>query len=446
MSPQAKQMEDNIQTIEQTRAGNNFVSNYPPFSFWSDQNIPDAHKVFDQPAQTDVPLGLYVHIPFCRKRCHFCYFRVYTGVNSSEVNTNLDALVHELELYAQRPFARNRDLNFVYFGGGTPSFLSAQQLHSLAQRMKDILPWKKTKEVAFECEPGTLTEKKLEAIREIGVTRLSLGVENFDDQILKLNGRAHRSKEVFRSYDHALAQKFDQINIDLIAGMVGETDANWEKCIDKTLELSPDSVTIYQMEIPFNTTIYKEMKQQHRVTAPVADWPTKRRWVDAAFNRLQQQGYTIASAYTAVKDKQQSGFAYRDQLWHGADMLALGIASFSHIQGVHFQNEPHMDPYLTKLKNNELPISRAIKPTAEQLMIREFILQLKLGQVPCDYFQKKFQVNILDRFQKSLRNLADEEFLSLEENQIRLTRKGLLQVDGLLPRFFLSEHQMENQI
>jgi oxygen-independent coproporphyrinogen-3 oxidase len=425
------------QTTEKTEAGNNFISNYPPFSFWSDNNIHQAHEALEQPGQPDVPLGLYIHIPFCRKRCHFCYFRVYTGVNSTEVTTNLDALIHELELYAKKPFAQNRTLDFVYFGGGTPSFLSVKQLHSLTDRIKKLMPWDNAREVAFECEPGTLTEAKLQAIREIGVTRLSLGIENFDDKILELNGRAHRSKEVFQAYNHALAQGFDQINIDLIAGMVGETEQNWQRCVDQTLDLAPDSITIYQLEVPYNTTLYKQMKEQDR---SVADWPTKRRWVDDAFKQLEQQGYTIASAYTAVKDSNNTAFAYRDQLWHGADMLALGIASFSHINGVHFQNEPHMDPYLARLQNNEPPITRTLKPTGEELMIREFILQLKLGQLPKDYFQKKFKVDVQIRFNEPVQRLQDQGYLTHDETHIRLTRKGLLQIDGLLPNFFLPQH------
>ena len=151
-----------------------------------------------------VPLGLYLHIPFCRKRCHFCYFRVYTDKNAQEVDDYLDVLAREWELYAAQPAIAGRPLNFVYFGGGTPSFLSTQQLEGLVGRLTatdavEAMP----RRVTFECEPGTLTEAKLAAIRGIGVTRLSLGVENFDDEILELNGRAHRSPEIGRAYEFA---------------------------------------------------------------------------------------------------------------------------------------------------------------------------------------------------------------------------------------------------
>ena len=110
-----------------------------------------------------VPLGLYLHIPFCRKRCHFCYFRVYTDKNAKEVQAYLDTLAHECELYAQQPAIAGRALNFVYFGGGTPSFLSTRQLQSLVSTMDAGHPWREAEEITFECEPGTLTEAKLDS-------------------------------------------------------------------------------------------------------------------------------------------------------------------------------------------------------------------------------------------------------------------------------------------
>src|SRR4029453_19184496 len=128
-----------------------------------------------------------------------------------------------------------RPIDFVYFGGGTPSFLSTMQLDGLAKRLTAVTPWTSAEEIPFECEPGTLTEAKLTAIRNMGVTRLSLGVENFDDGILELNGRAHRSSEIYRAYEFARRLDFPQINVDLIAGMLGESDANWRACIEDVL-------------------------------------------------------------------------------------------------------------------------------------------------------------------------------------------------------------------
>ena len=247
---------------EETTVGNYFVSNYPPFSFWKPDRVGDVEDALRRSPAPGTPLGIYLHIPFCRKRCHFCYFRVYTDKDAVAIKGYLDLAIRELELYAAQPFIGGRKPQFIYFGGGTPSFLSESQLQHLTGQMKSLLPWDEAQEVTFECEPGTLTDHKLRTIREVGVTRLSLGVENFDDHILEINGRAHRSREIRRAYNFARELGFPQINIDLIAGMVEETEENWRDCVRQTIELAPDSVTIYQMEVPYNTDIYQEMKTQ----------------------------------------------------------------------------------------------------------------------------------------------------------------------------------------
>jgi oxygen-independent coproporphyrinogen-3 oxidase len=426
---------------EETREGNYFVSNYPPFSFWRPERAQEAIDVLDRPPLPDTPLGLYVHIPFCRKRCHFCYFKVYTGKDAGEIEAYLDAVRTELALYAARPVIGGRKPRFLYFGGGTPSYLSTKQLGGLVDEMKRLLPWDEVEEVTFECEPGTLTEGKLEILKEIGVTRLSLGIENFNDAILQGNGRAHVSKEIDRAYAFARSVRFPQINIDLIAGMVGETEENWRDTVSRAVALAPDSVTIYQMEVPFNTTLSKEMRSQGQEVAPVAGWPLKRAWADYAFAEFEAAGYTVTSAYTAVRDPAKASFVYRNLLWAGADMLGLGVASFSHAGGTHYQNEHSYEAYIERLSRGELPIFRALTPTQLERFVREFILQLKLGSADRQYFLNKYGIDMHLQFAREFAALSAEGFLSTDDRGARLSRQGLLQVDRLLHQFFLPEHR-----
>ena len=425
---------------DRTEVGNYFVANYPPFSVWTREAVEaDARPALASPP-ADVPLGLYLHIPFCRKRCHFCYFRVYTDKNASEVQMYLDVVAREWELYAGQRAVAGRPLNFVYFGGGTPSYISTRQLESLVSRMDAVSPWRSAEEITFECEPGTLTESKLAAIRGIGVTRLSLGVENFDDGILEANGRAHRSAEIGRAYAFARSLDFPQINIDLIAGMLGETDENWHACVTKTLEMAPDSITIYQMELPFNTTISRNLLAGTGAEGGVANWSTKRRWVAEAFEALEAAGYTVGSAYTAVRDPSRTKFVYRDRLWQGADMVGLGVASFGHVSGVHIQNLDTFEEYCASIQAGVLPLARALRPSADESLIREFVLQLKLGSIRPSYFQAKYGVDVLERFGAPLDGLREERLLSIGADRVALSREGLLRVDSLLPRFFRPEH------
>ena len=432
-----------LEQTDQTDVGSYFVATYPPFSVWSSDAVDrDARPALASTADPSVPLGVYLHIPFCRKRCHFCYFRVYTDKNAQEVQQYLDVLAREWELYAQQKAVAGRRFDFVYFGGGTPSFLSTQQLQSLAARLSAVASWRDAEEITFECEPGTLTETKLAAIRNLGVTRLSLGIENFDDRILELNGRAHRSPEIGQAFRSARSLAFPQINIDLIAGMLGETEENWRDCIRKTLVLEPDSVTIYQMELPYNTTISKDLLRGTKVFAePVVNWATKRRWVGEAFEALERAGYHVRSAYTAVKDPSRTKFLYTDRLWQGADMVGLGVASFGHVNGVHMQNADTWESYSAAVGRGDLPLNRAYRPTHDERMIRELVLQLKRGSVRPSYFRNKYGVDLLDRFRDELASLSREGSLQEASNElVALTREGLLRVDVLLPRFFHPEH------
>src|SRR5260221_10151123 len=183
-------------STDTTEVGSYFIANYPPFSQWKPEFLPDFLAALDSPApDPDHPLGLYLHIPFCRKRCKFCYFRVYTDKNARDVEVYTEALVKEVELCAKQPVVGGRALDYVYFGGGTPSYLSATQLSDLMARLKAIMPWDAAREVTFECEPGTLQKHKLETLREMGVTRLSLGGENFNSSIVELNRRADCEEE-----------------------------------------------------------------------------------------------------------------------------------------------------------------------------------------------------------------------------------------------------------
>lgn len=441
MSSEIAEILEHESEHDKTEAGNYFVATYPPFSFWNAEMAQRVRGLLDQPQKPGVPLGVYFHVPFCRKRCHFCYFRVYTDKNAEQIRDYLDAGIREFELYAHSPLIRGRKPKFIYFGGGTPSYLSVAQLTYLTDKMKALLPWDEAEEVTFECEPGTLTEQKLSALREIGVTRLSLGVENFDSHILEINGRAHRTNEIFRAYNFARSVGFPQINIDLIAGMVEETDENWRENVRKTIELQPDSVTIYQMEVPYNTGIYKQMKAEGKLVAPVADWHTKRGWVDYAFAEMEKAGWTVTSGYTAVRDPEKTKFVYRDQLWTGADLIGLGVASFSHIAGTHFQNLTEFTQYLEAINRGERPISRAMSTTEEERMIRELILQLKLGRVSQSYFLDKFAVNLAQRFAQEWDDLRRKGLLSEQQDWFVLSREALLKVDTLLHAFFLPQHK-----
>ena len=199
-------------------------------------------------------------------------------------------------------------------------------------------------------------------------------------------------------------------------------------------------MTIYQMEVPFNTGIAKDARE-HGGVSPVASWAQKRAWVDYAFKQFEASGYVVSSAYTLVKPERHAGLRLpRFALARGGP-VGTGVASFGHFQGVHYQNLDTWEQYIEQLDAGELPINRALPTTPHQRLIREMILQLKTGKLDAGYFRRKFGVEIARNSAKASSRWSRKASPTVDGDEVRLTRKGLLQADTLLPRFFEPEHR-----
>ena len=422
------------ENLEEPVVGNYFVAAYPPFSAWDSAQVPALHAALARPASA-APLGIYVHLPFCQEKCDFCYLLSYIAQSAEVVDRYLDALVQEMALYSESPGVKGRPVSFAYFGGGTPSTLSSAQVRRLGDGLRRALAWDRIEEVTFECAPRSVRREFLETLREIGVTRVSMGVQSFDNELLRLNGRVHLAEDVSRAYGLIREAGFGWVNLDLMVGLIGETEEKWRESVRRVIELGPDSVTIYQTEIPHNTQLYRDLKSGALPAAPIP-WDTKRARLDEGFRELERAGYTVVSAYNTVKDPQRHRYLYRDFLWRGADMLGLGVAAFGYFGGVHFQNEVTLEKYQAAVERGELPVKRAFELSAHDQVVRQFVLQLKLGEVPAAPFRARFGVDITEAFAQPLQALAAEGWLTWSDDAVRLTRQGLLRVDRLLPRFY----------
>jgi oxygen-independent coproporphyrinogen-3 oxidase len=420
---------------EEPWAGNCFVATYPPFSLWNEGHVPIFDQVLEIPAAGGAPLGMYVHIPFCRKKCDYCYYLSYIGQKPEVVNGYLEGIIRELGMYAGRPGIEGRKISFVYFGGGTPSTLSEDQVEMLGNSLRGILNWDEVREITFECAPKSVRAGFLKSLRGMGVTRLSMGVQSFDDELLKLNGRIHLGEDVVRAYSMIEEAGFDCVNLDLMAGLMGETDEKWDETVRQVIELGPSSVTVYQTEIPYNTKLYRDLEGGHLPAAPVS-WEVKRERVGRAFAALEGAGYTVVSAYAAVKDAERQRFLYQNDLWQGGDMLGLGVASFGYVAGVHSQNHATLEEYLGALNRGEMPVKRAYALHERDRLVREFILQLKLGRVEAAPFREKFGISLREVFGEVLAPLEGQGFVRMDGDAICLTRQGLLRADRLVTEFY----------
>ncbi len=222
--------------------------------------------------------------------------------------------------------------------------------------------------------------------------------------------------------------------------MPGASFASTQRDIDRAIQLAPESVTVYQLEIPLNTPLYRSMLEDE-LAPDNASWAGKRESLHFCFARLEEAGYAVRSAYASVRDPIKHLFVYQDEQYRGADLLGLGLASFSYIDGMHFQNRTSLAKYAEDIRRGERPIERAYMLNDEERMIREFILQLKLGSIESSYFRNKFGVDIVDRFAQPIEHLRQHGWLTYDDCGVRLTRDGLLQVDRLIPMFYLPKHK-----
>jgi oxygen-independent coproporphyrinogen-3 oxidase len=422
----------------QPLVGGYFVSAYPPFSFWSDSGSESYEALLGRSAPAS-GFGLYLHVPFCAQRCHYCYYLSHDD-RPEAIERYLGAVERELDLCAAQPYLRGRSAEFVYFGGGTPSLLSEARIRRLLGAVQSRFPWHAAREVTFECAPRSVTAAKLEALRELGVTRLSIGAQQLADEVLRLNGRIHQVEDIERAFELAREVGFEVINVDLIAGLLGETDRSFGDSLGRLLTLAPDSVTIYLLEIPHNTPLFRSIRGG-ALQAPLPGWDVKRVRLDQGFARLESAGYILRSAYTAVRDPERHGFVYQDAQYSGADLLGVGVSSFSYLGGVHHQNIATLGQYVDALEAGLLPLGRAYALDAEELLVRELVLQLKLGRVDLRRLHELYSIDPRERFAGEIEVLVERGLVAVEGEWLTLTRQGLLSVDSLVRDFYLPQHR-----
>ncbi len=424
---------------EEPLFGSYFVAAYPPFSCWTERAVERYHGRLASPAPERGAFGLYVHLPFCVKRCDYCYYLSYDD-RAGELDRYLAALEREASLYAEKPYLAGRRPDFVYFGGGTPSLLPAARIRELLGGVERAFSWERVREATFECAPRTATPDRLAALRELGITRVSLGVQQLDDDVLRASGRIHLVEDVERAWAAIRRLDFDVVNVDLIVGLPGETEASWEKSLDWAIERAPEMVTLYQLEIPENTPLYRQLRADSAALRPAA-WQGKHERLAAGFDRLEAAGYTVVSGYAAVRDPERHRFVYQEEQYRGADLLGLGAGSFSYLGGVHQQNRATFDLYLEDLEASRLPLGRAYALSDEERFVREFVLRLKLGRVDVAALEAKFGRDPLAHFAAALEPFREEGWVEVGAGAVTLTRAGRVRVDRMLPALYLPPHR-----
>jgi oxygen-independent coproporphyrinogen III oxidase len=416
-------------SLELKRGG--FIASYPPF----ESLTPDGVEA----AWDKQRFGIYVHLPYCRKRCTFCFYKVYTNRNAKPMDRYLEAVYKEIDTYGARADLQGRKVDTVYFGGGTPTTLSEEQLRELVERLRRNFNIGPNVEFTSESEPGTLTEEKVATLRELGVTRLSMGVQTMDDELLHKNGRSHSSEGVYRAVKWARDNDFPVINLDLMSGVIDETAATWDYSLKAFIDMGIEHISIYRMEIYKNTLLYAA-----GYTGPgVGGVPTNDEelalWHQAV-DTLEGAGYIQTTGHSFVR-KLEHDHVQRTDMWgRGGELLGMGVSSYSYLNDTVFQNTSDWGTYVGRVMAGQSAVGRGLRLNSRQKMSREVILGLKTLRLDREWFRSRHGFDVLELYKTQVDTLAADGLLDVTDEAITITRKARPYVDIICSVFYLPEH------
>ena len=358
--------------------------------------------------------SLYVHIPFCLRKCNYCDFVSFPVDSCGGLfSAYPDLLLRELELW--REDADLSRLRTVYFGGGTPSLLEPDTV----KRLLALLP--KVEECTVEANPETVDEARLSAFRQAGADRLSLGAQSFDDGLLQAMGRGHDGEQTARAVADARRACFDNISLDLIYGLPGQTLAQWRDSLERAAALETEHISLYGLTIHPDTPWGKELAAG---TLAATDDDLAADMLELAMDYLPEQGFVQYE----IANFARPGFESRHNCayWQRDNYLGLGLSAASCLNDRRLANTADPAAYKEAIEAGRLPIAEDLTYNIDQVLGEAMFLGLRLLKgVDVAAYEERYGVDPLKRFRFELKKLAGRGLIVYDENSIRLTRKGV---------------------
>lgn len=371
-------------------------------------------------------MALYIHVPFCRRKCKYCSFISYQS-RECDIPAYTDAITKELEL-----LSRDCNIKTVYFGGGTPSLLSAEQLTGILSATGKHFPVADDAEITIEANPGTIDLQYLSSIKATGINRLSLGVQSFDDNELQMLGRIHTAEEAANAINDIRRAGFDNLNIDLIYGLPGQTIDDWMSTLRKALEVNPEHISLYALTLEPEEPLFQEIQGGK---LPEISSDTAASQYEMAEDLLQEHGYK----HYEISNWAKPGKECRHNLvyWQGGAYLGAGVAAHSYLERRRCANTADFDKYIASLSQNALPpldIDEAITPEIE--IAESIILGLRLCDgIHLKDFEKRFGIDIIKNYKRQIDELSEFKLIEYDNIYLRLTPHGRLLGNEVFWRF-----------
>ncbi|XUX01003.1 MAG: radical SAM family heme chaperone HemW [Dehalogenimonas sp.] len=374
-------------------------------------------------------LSLYIHVPFCLKKCGYCSFISFSD-RAWNKQKYVEALIGEITL-GQRDGAT---VSTVYFGGGTPSLLSDRQINSILEGIHNHYVVDTDTEVTLEANPGTVDEAYLRSMRELGVNRLSLGVQSLSEKELAFLDRCHTVEESRRAVSEARQAGFDNLSLDFIYGLPNRESCHWETMLNEIIDLGAEHLSLYSLTLEPDTPLGK-MVASNKVPSPDADQAAEE--YEIASRKLMEAGYR----HYEISNWARSGFESRHNTvyWQRGQYLGIGVAAHSFLDGSRFSNTVNLDEYFMKIKKGQLP-REDLEPISPELALSETIfLGLRLEEgISMSDIGHQFSIDLSSRFAAEIAELSGLGLVEVSADRLKLTTRGRLLGNEVFLRFLPS--------
>lgn len=374
----------------------------------------------------------YLHIPFCEHICYYCDFnKVF--IEGQPVDEYIDMLIREMSFLKEEVSAH--PLSTMYIGGGTPTSLSAKQLEKLMIGIHEQLPLASGVEFTVEANPGDLTADKISVLKNYGVNRLSMGVQSFDDRLLKKIGRKHTASDVFDTMRLLEKSGLNNVSIDLIYALPGQSLESFQDSLDKALSLDLPHYSLYSLILE-NQTVFYNLARQGRLHLPDEDEEGDMFDLAASFMEAYGRKQYEVSNFAIPGKESQHNLVY----WNNEEYYGLGAGASGYLDGVRYRNFGPIQQYMQPLKEQKRPIRDEEILTEQARMEEELFLGLRKREgVSYILFYEKFKQSLDEVFGNVIEELVSEELLVKDTQHIALTRRGLALGNNVFQRFLLDK-------
>lgn len=377
-----------------------------------------------------MPIGLYIHVPFCIKKCNYCDFVSYPH-EVELAGAYVQALEKEMFFHASRMTKQQRILKSVYIGGGTPSCLSGDLLSIILKNCRKHFRFSPDAEITVECNPGTVDTEKFYELGNSGVNRISMGVQAYQSHMLSILGRVHNWQDVVKAVKSCREAGINNLSLDLIFGIPGQTMGDWRESLSNIIALAPEHISAYNLKIEADTPLHREVASGRLIPC---DEDLEVEMFRYAIEFLYNNGYK----HYEISNFAQPGRESRHNLtyWLNEDYLGLGPAAHSMINGSRFSNLESVELYIRRLKNWDSVIDATSRLTREEHISETVFLRLRLMEgLDMEQFEHRYGLNFGEYYSKQLEKLTGLGLVEINGKNLRLTESGLFLANEVFAEF-----------